>query len=54
MPDTLADRVAKLAARGKTAIQIHQQFRDEGYNVPWLSILAAFQAWQKQKQAGGK
>jgi hypothetical protein len=52
MADTFEDRVAKLAALGRTAIQIHEQFRKEGLAIPWLSVLRAYQVWQAAKQSG--
>lgn len=52
MADTLESRVAQMAERGMSAIQIHESFRKQGLDIPWVSVLAAFTQWQSHK--GGR
>ncbi len=44
MAETLEDIVKRKRAEGKSAIMIQKEMRDEGYSVPWVSVLKAFRA----------
>lgn len=52
MTDTLQERVNRAASTGKTAIQIHEAFRKQGLDIPWVAVLQAYTTWQQSQKKG--